>query len=157
MNIGQAAKASGVSAKMIRHYEGIGLIQAADRAMSGYRVYGTREVETLRFIRRARDLNFSTEQIKELLSLWQDRSRASADVKRFALEHVAILEVRMRDLQEMVGTLKHLASHCHGDDRPDCPIISDLSSGQVAAARPEQRRRAGPTAHLGRMMPSHRR
>ena len=79
MDIGQPAKASGVSAKMIRHYEGIGLIQVADRTMSGYRVYGTREVETFRFIRRARDLNFSTEQIKELLSLWQDRSRASAD------------------------------------------------------------------------------
>lgn len=142
MNIGQAAKASGVSAKMIRHYEGSGLIQAADRAMSGYRDYGTREVETLRFIRRARDLNFSTEQIKELLSLWQDRSRASADVKRFALEHVAILEMRMRDLQEMVGTLKHPASHCHG--RPACPIISDLSSGQVAPARPKHKRRGGP-------------
>lgn len=156
MNIGQAAKASGVSAKMIRHYEGIGLIQAADRAMSGYRVYGTREVETLRFIRRARDLNFSTEQIKELLALWQDRSRASADVKKFSLEHVAILEVRMRDLQEMVGALKHLASHCHGDDRPDCPIISDLSSGQ-APARPKQNRRAGPTAHLGHVIPNRRR
>jgi Cu(I)-responsive transcriptional regulator len=157
MNIGQAAKASGVSAKMIRHYEGIGLIQAADRAMSGYRVYGTREVETLRFIRRARDLNFSTEQIKELLALWQDRSRTSADVKRFALEHVAILEERMRDLQEMVGTLRHLASHCQGDDRPDCPIISDLSSGTAAPERPEQKRRAGSPAHLGHLMPTHRR
>jgi Cu(I)-responsive transcriptional regulator len=157
MNIGQAAKASGVSAKMIRHYEEIGLIQAADRAMSGYRVYGTTEVGTLRFIRRARDLNFSTEQIKELLALWQDRSRASADVKRFALEHIAILEDRMRDLEDMVGTLRHLASHCHGDDRPDCPIISDFSSGTAAPERPEQKRRAGSPAYHGHMMPTHRR
>jgi MerR family transcriptional regulator, copper efflux regulator len=138
MNIGQASKASGVSAKMIRHYESIGLIDAADRTDSGYRIYGPSEIARLRFIRRARDLNFSTEQIKDLLALWQDRSRASADVKRLALKHVAHLEARMRELQEMAGTLRHLARHCHGDARPDCPIIEELSRGRTAA-EPKQK------------------
>jgi len=146
MNIGQAAKASGVSAKMIRHYESIGLIAPADRTGSGYRVYEKNDVATLRFIRRARDLNFSTEQIKELLALWQDRDRASADVKRLALAHAAALEARMRELQEMAGTLKHLAKNCHGDGRPECPIIEELAQaaepGPAAAGKPA--RRAGP-------------
>jgi MerR family copper efflux transcriptional regulator len=128
MNIGQAAKASGVSAKMIRYYETIGLIAPAERAVSGYRVYTADEVSTLRFIRRARDLNFSVEQIKDLLGLWVDRNRASADVKRLALRHVEELETRMRQLQEMATTLRDLADHCHGDDRPDCPIIRDLAA-----------------------------
>lgn len=128
MNIGEAAKASGVSAKMIRYYETIGLIVPAERAVSGYRVYSAAEVSTLRFIRRARDLNFSVEQIKDLLGLWVDRNRASADVKRLALKHVEELETRMRQLQEMATTLRDLADHCHGDDRPDCPIIRDLAS-----------------------------
>ncbi|PSH65542.1 Cu(I)-responsive transcriptional regulator [Phyllobacterium brassicacearum] len=127
MNIGEAAAASGVSAKMIRHYESIGLIKSADRTGSGYRVYSGNDLETLRFVRRGRDLGFSIEQIRQLLALWRDRSRASSDVKRIALEHVAELEAKMRQLREMANTLRHLATHCHGDDRPDCPIIQDLA------------------------------
>ena len=119
MNIGEAAKASGVSAKMIRHYEAIGLIPPPPRSDAGYRVYGEQEIHTLRFIRRARDLGFSIKHISRLLALWQDRSRASADVKRLALSHVEELERKARDLQEMAATLKHLARNCHGDSRPD--------------------------------------
>jgi Cu(I)-responsive transcriptional regulator len=129
MNIGQAAAASGISAKMIRYYESIGLTAAPSRTGSGYRVYSDSEVHTLRFIRRARDLGFSIEQMRELLALWRDRSRASGDVKRIAMEHVAELERKARALQQMADTLHHLADHCHGDDRPDCPIIEELGAG----------------------------
>ncbi|AEE67057.1 merR family transcriptional regulator [Bordetella pertussis] len=128
MNIGDAAQASGISAKMIRYYESIGLIGPAARTESGYRVYGDAELHTLRFVRRARDLGFSVEQMNELLALWRDRSRASADVKRIALEHVATLERKADELRQMADTLKHLAHHCHGDTRPDCPIIEELSN-----------------------------
>ncbi|AXA89777.1 Cu(I)-responsive transcriptional regulator [Massilia sp. YMA4] len=128
MNIGQAATASGVSAKMIRYYESIGLLPAAARTESGYRVYGERELHVLRFIRRARKLGFSLERIAELLSLWRDDSRASADVKRIALAHVTELEERIRELTEMRDTLATLAACCHGDDRPDCPILQTLGS-----------------------------
>ena len=131
MNIGQAATASGVTAKMIRYYESIGLVPAAQRTDSGYRVYGEREVHTLRFIRRARKLGFSLERIAELLSLWQDGSRASADVKRIALDHVAELEERIRELTEMRDTIATLAACCHGDDRPDCPILQGIAQGTV--------------------------
>jgi Cu(I)-responsive transcriptional regulator len=123
MNIGQAAKSSGISAKMIRYYEGIGLIGPAVRTDSGYRVYSEHDLHTLRFVRRARDLGFSVEQMNELLALWKDRSRASADVKRIALEHVQELERKAEALRDMAATLKHLAQHCHGADRPDCPIL----------------------------------
>lgn len=126
MNIGQAAKESGISAKMIRYYESIGLIGPATRTDSGYRVYSDHDVHTLRFVRRARDLGFSVEQMNELLALWQDRSRASADVKRIALEHIEELERKAEALREMAATLKHLAQHCHGDERPDCPILENL-------------------------------
>ena len=126
MNIGQAAEASGVSAKMIRYYESIGLIPKTVRTAAGYRVYSDNDVNTLGFIRRARDLGFSVEQISELVALWRDRHRASTDVKRIALEHVEILERKTRELQEMAATLKHLADHCHGDGRPECPIIEGL-------------------------------
>ncbi|WP_152048863.1 Cu(I)-responsive transcriptional regulator [Aureimonas psammosilenae] len=146
MNIGEAAQVSGVSAKMIRHYEGIGLIQPADRAESGYRVYSASDVSTLRFIRRARDLNFSMEKIGQLLALWRDRGRASADVKRIAMEHVEMLEARMRELEEMAGTLRHLARNCHGDGRPDCPIIGSLADGAVAAEPKARSRRSSPNA-----------
>ena len=129
MNIGQAAEASGVSAKMIRYYESIGLIPKTLRTEAGYRVYSDNDVHTLGFIRRARDLGFSVEQISELVTLWRDRQRASTDVKRIALEHVEILERKARELQEMAATLKHLADHCHGDSRPECPIIEGLQSG----------------------------
>lgn len=128
MNIGQAATASGISAKMIRHYETIGLIEAADRTSSGYRVYTQRDVETLRFIRSSRDLGFSVDQIKALLALWRDRNRASSDVKKVALVHVEELEAKMKQLQNMADTLRHLAHNCHGDDRPDCPIIHELAN-----------------------------
>lgn len=127
MNIGQAAAASGVSAKMIRYYESIGLIAAPARTESGYRVYASYEVHTLRFVRRTRMLGFSIEEARELLALWRDRGRASADVKRVALQHVRDLEAKIAELQAMAGTLRHLAKTCHGDGRPDCPILEDLA------------------------------
>jgi Cu(I)-responsive transcriptional regulator len=129
MNIGEAGKASGVSAKMIRYYEQIGLIAPAHRTGSSYRVYAENDVHTLRFIRRARDLGFSVEQMKVLLALWRDRSRASADVKAIALDHIAELERKAAAIAEMTGTLRHLVRNCHGDDRPDCPIIEGFASG----------------------------
>jgi Cu(I)-responsive transcriptional regulator len=129
MNIGEAAAASGVSAKMIRYYEQVGLIAAPSRTMAGYRVYAEADIHALRFIRRARDLGFTVEQIGELMQLWRDRSRASADVKRIALEHVGVLEAKMREIEEMAQALKHLARTCHGDARPDCPIIENLAEG----------------------------
>lgn len=127
MNIGQAAQATGISAKMIRYYESIGLINPALRTDAGYRIYGDNDLHTLRFIRRARDLGFSVEQMHELLALWRDRSRASSDVKRIAMEHVQELERKAEALRQMADTLKHLAQHCQGDGRPDCPIIESLS------------------------------
>lgn len=133
MNIGEAAAASGVSAKMIRYYESIGLITGVSRTEAGYRVYSGDDVHTLRFIRRARDLGFSVEQMGNLLALWSDRSRASADVKRIAIEHVNELERKMREIRDMAKTLRHLADHCQGDGRPHCPIIEDLSEGHDAA------------------------
>jgi len=111
---------------MIRYYESIGLIGPATRTDSGYRVYTDQDLHTLRFVRRARDLGFSVEQMNELLALWKDRSRASADVKRIALEHVEELERKAEALRDMAATLKHLAQHCHGDDRPNCPILENL-------------------------------
>jgi MerR family copper efflux transcriptional regulator len=141
MNIGEAAAASGVSAKMIRHYESIGLINAALRTGSGYRVYSESETHTLRFIRRARDLGFSIDEMRELLALWRDRDRASGDVKRIALEQVEALEAKMLELQAMASTLRHLAENCHGDDRPDCPIIRDLAAGGAGAERPAMLRK----------------
>lgn len=131
MNIGQAAARSGVSAKMIRYYEQIGLIPKALRSDAGYRHYGPPDVHSLRFIRRARDLGFSVEQISVLLALWQDRDRASADVKTMALLHVTRLNAKIAELQAMAQTLGHLAGHCHGNDRPDCPILADLAEPGV--------------------------
>src|SRR5262245_13221077 len=127
MNIGEAAAAASVSAKMIRHYEDIGLLKKVARTMSNYRVYSETDVHTLRFIRRARSLGFSMEAIRELLALWQNKSRPSASVKRIAGEHVADLERRIGEMQSMVSTLKHLTRNCHGDNRPDCPILDDLA------------------------------
>jgi len=129
MNIGEAAKASGVSAKMIRYYEATGLIPAAGRTGSGYRVYSDTEVQMLRFIRRSRDLGFPVEKIEELLALWRDRSRHSADVKRLAQEQIDGLERKISEMQAMKETLQHLADACCGDMRPDCPILVDLGSG----------------------------
>ena len=129
MNIGEAAVATGISAKMIRYYEETGLIRPALRSGSGYRVYAANDIQTLRFVRRARDLGFTVKQIEGLLTLWRDRSRASFDVKRIATDHIADLQKKMRELQEMVTTLEHLAHNCHGDHRPDCPILTSLSEG----------------------------
>jgi MerR family copper efflux transcriptional regulator len=130
MNIGEAGKASGVSAKMIRYYEQIGLLAPAHRTVSGYRVYADSDVHTLRFISRARDLGFSVEQMRDLLALWRDRSRASADVKAIAMKQVASLEEKAKALQAMSATLRHLAANCHGDRRPDCPILDDFAEGE---------------------------
>jgi Cu(I)-responsive transcriptional regulator len=132
MNIGEAARQSGVSAKMIRHYEALRLISPATRTAAGYRVYDEREVHTLRFIRRARDLGFSMKEIAQLLGLWQNRRRASGDVQRIARAHMAALDQKIRELESMRGTLERLVRSCHGDQRPDCPILEDLA----AAAAP---------------------
>jgi Cu(I)-responsive transcriptional regulator len=140
MNIGQAAKTSGVSAKMIRYYESIGLIHPAARSDAGYRHFGDIEIHTLRFIRRSRDLGFTVEQISELLALWQDRSRKSADVKKMAMNHVAALRQKIDKLESMVVTLTKLASCCHGDERPDCPILEDLSAVSRDADDNEEKR-----------------
>ena len=134
MNIGQAAAGSGVSAKMIRYYESIGLIDAGSRTASGYRVYGQADLHILRFIRRARDLGFSLPRIAELMALWRDRNRASAEVKRLAEEHIAELQRKARELNDMAATLEKLAQSCHGDDRPECPILEDLA-GPAAPAK----------------------
>lgn len=147
MNIGAAARASGVSAKMIRYYEETGLIPPARRSPSGYRVYSDQDVHMLRFIRRARDLGFSVEGIDELLGLWRDQSRQSADVKRLAMAHVAALRRKIADLEDMASTLEALANACHGNDRPDCPILSELEApGNRApsAQRPHVSKRFGP-------------
>ena len=129
MNIGDAAKASGVSAKMIRYYESTGLIPVAGRTDAGYRVYSDIEVQMLRFIRRSRDLGFPVEKIEELLALWRDRSRQSADVKRLAQEQIDGLERKIAEMQAMKDTLQHLSDACCGDHRPDCPILADLGNG----------------------------
>lgn len=126
MQIGELAAASGVSAKMIRHYESIGLLPRPARRDSGYRDYGPADLHRLKFVRRAKDLGFSVEQMRELLRLWADRSRASAEVKSLALAHVADLEHRAQALAEVACALRDLADACHGDDRPDCPIIHEL-------------------------------
>lgn len=132
MNIGEAARRSGVSAKMIRYYESIGLIEAPPRTQAQYRVYEADDVHTLRFVRRSRNLGFSLDETRALLALWRDKSRASADVKQLAMSHVRDLEAKAAELQAMADTLRHLAEHCHGDGRPDCPILSDLAAAPAA-------------------------
>lgn len=130
MNIGQASKASGVSAKMIRYYEQTGLIPKADRKYSGYRDYSSTDVHMLRFIRRARDLGFSVAEISDLLGLWRDETRQSAEVKRLAQGHIAELESKIKGLQDMAKTLTMLVNSCQGDHRPHCPILQRLESDQ---------------------------
>ena len=135
MNIGEAARVSGVSAKLIRYYESIGLIPEADRTASGYRVYTAQEVRILRFVKRARMLGFSIERIQALVGLWRDKRRASAEVKRIALEHVDELEAKIAQMRAMADTLRELADACHGDDRPDCPILRDLEDAGSACCK----------------------
>jgi Cu(I)-responsive transcriptional regulator len=125
-NIGEAAKRSGVSAKMVRHYESLGLLPTVARTDAGYRLYGDREVHTLRFIRRARDLGFSMAEIAQLLKLWQNRRRTSADVRRIASKHIEELTQKLAEMEAMRRTLQHLVHCCAGDDRPDCPILEEL-------------------------------
>ncbi|WP_144187129.1 Cu(I)-responsive transcriptional regulator [Elioraea rosea] len=131
MNIGEAGKASSVSVKMIRHYEANGLLPAAPRTESGYRVYRPDDVHALRFIRNARDLGFPLAEIEELPSLWRDRARASAEVKRLAMAHVAAIEDKAKALHAMANTLRQLATACHGDHRPDCPILEGISGEET--------------------------
>jgi MerR family copper efflux transcriptional regulator len=128
-HIGEAARRAAVSAKMVRHYEQLGLLPSVPRTEAGYRRYGAREVHTLRFIRRARELGFGIEEIRTLLALWQDRGRSSREVKRVALAHAADLQRRIDELQAMQRTLSTLAACCHGDQRADCPILDDLEAG----------------------------
>jgi len=141
MNIGQTAKASGVSVKMIRYYESVGLLPKVARTSSGYRDYGASDIHMLRFIRRARDLGFSLAQIHDLLDLWRDRSRKCADVKRVAQQHMNDLQRRIDALQQMTDTLQVLVTCCTGDDRPDCPILAGLENPEsptvMAHTRPE--------------------
>lgn len=137
MNIGQAASATGVSAKLIRYYESIALIPPSARRESGYRDYARDDVHRLAFIKRARRLGFSIDQIRELLRLWSDHERSNAEVKAIALAHMGELERRARELQEMTEALAHLASACDGDGRPHCPIIEGLESGEIGAAAPD--------------------
>lgn len=136
MNIGEAAKASGVSAKMIRHYESVGLFPEAHRTDSGYRQYADKEVSTLRFIRQSRDLGFSIEQIRELLGLWQNRRRPSRQVKALAQAHIQELDEKLQELQRMKATLEHLVHCSSGDDRPDCPIIDNLADESPVRGSP---------------------
>lgn len=131
MNIGQAAKASGISEKMIRYYESIGLIPPVHRTEARYRTFSEKDIHALRFIARARSLGFSVEQMSNLLALWQDRHRASSDVKAVALAHIEELDGKIKKLQAMRETLEHLVKHCHGDARPDCPILGDLAAESV--------------------------
>lgn len=139
MNISAAAERSGVSAKMIRYYESIGLIRSADRRDNNYRDYGDSEVAMLQFVRRTRDLGFSLEEVRALLALWQDRKRSSREVRRLAAKHLSDLETKLAEMRAVARALKRLVDTCHGDDRPDCPILDDLSA---PPARPKRARQA---------------
>ncbi len=150
MNIGAAAQASGVSAKMIRYYERIGLIAPAGRSEAGYRRYREADVHTLRFIRRARDFGFPIEDIMRLLALWHDRARSSADVREVAQHHAAELRQKIAAMTDMLRALEHLVAHCHGDGRPDCPILDELTGAHEA---PVQRKTGDDGDRPGRRTP----
>lgn len=150
LNIGQAAAASGVSAKMIRHYEEVGLLPAAQRTDSGYRQYAEADVQTLRFIRHSRDLGFSLPEIARLVGLWQDRSRSSREVKALARTHIRELEEKAQELLAMKAALEHLVNGCRGDERPECPIVDTLAAESGVLPRPG---RAGGTASNARLRP----
>lgn len=157
MNIGEAAKASGVSAKMIRHYEEVGLLPAAERSESGYRQYRDADVHTLRFIRHARDLGFAIPVIGELVGLWQNRRRSSRVVKAVAQAHIADLEQKAKDILAMKATLEHLVHCCNGDDRPDCPIIDQLASSVEDTGRPQGTKGAVKRSRNGGVAEGHHR
>lgn len=141
MNIGQASDESGVSAKMIRYYESVGLLPAAARRANGYRDYDGQDVAVLQFVRRTRDLGFSLEEVSALLALWSDKKRPSREVKRLAERHISDLEQRIRDMRAVMKTLRQLASHCHGDDRSECPILDDLAKPNATATASRRRSR----------------
>ena len=130
-SIGEAAELSGISAKMIRYYESMGLMPEPSRTQAGYRKYEENDIHNLRFILRARDLGFSVKQIRELLDLWRDRDRASSEVKALASGHLVELRRKLREMEMIVDTLQHLVKNCHGDDRPDCPILGELGRDQL--------------------------
>lgn len=140
MNIGQAATASSVTAKLIRYYDEIGLVKPASRTDSNYREYDQRQINELRFIKRGRSLGFSMEEITQLLSLWRDRGRPSSEVKAITDRHLTDLHARIAEMQGMAATLRHLSHCCAGDDRPDCPILTDLTGGQEPGPAPPKRR-----------------
>lgn len=140
MNIGQASEMSGVSAKMIRYYESVGMLPSAARRPNGYRDYGDKDVAVLQFVRRTRDLGFSLDEVSTLLALWSDKKRSSREVKKLAEKHVADLERRVREMRAVMKTLRGLAQNCHGDDRSECPIIDDLATPPKARTRPGKRR-----------------
>lgn len=152
MNIGQAARKSGVPAKTIRYYESVGLIDPAERTFAGYRVYGEREVQILRFVQRARSLGFSVRQVSELMALWQDRQRSSSQVKAVARHHLSEIELKIAELTDMRDTLVELMEKCHGDERPECPILKELEKGKLEGAGPTGSKTTGPgfTRHQGR-------
>lgn len=131
MNIGEAARISGVNAKLIRHYEELGIIPKASRSESGYRTYAEADVHILSFVRRARHLGFSMKEIKKLVGLWRNKTRASSEVKALSLKHIEEMEKKIQELQDMVKTLRHLSKNCHGDGRPDCPILNDLARQEM--------------------------
>lgn len=139
MNIGTAAEQSGVPAKTIRYYESVGLIEPADRTAAGYRVYARHDVETLRFVQRARGLGFSVEEVGSLLALWRDRSRSSAEVKALARRRLGHIDRKIAELADMRATLLHLMEHCHGDERPECPILQGLAGQGLAGQDPAGR------------------
>lgn len=157
MQIGQAARASGVSAKMLRYYESIGLLGKAGRTEAGYWIYSEADVGTLRFVHRVRDLGLPLDRIKLLIGLWQDEDRASADVKRIATEHVAELRAKIRELTRMCEALEGMAAACHGDHWPECPILDEIAEGTqgiaapAASAKKQQPRREAPGAAAHRV------
>jgi Cu(I)-responsive transcriptional regulator len=163
MNIGKAAQRSGVTPKSIRYYESVGLIERVARGQNGYRDYDDADIETLRFVHRGRGLGFSMEEVARLLSLWEDRTRASADVKRMTLAHIADIERKIGELEAMRSALSHLAEHCHGDDRPECPILDDLAghrhgghagSGHSGHGHRRRPRRSGKLGSLASLLQS---
>ncbi|SDF71066.1 MerR family transcriptional regulator, copper efflux regulator [Limimonas halophila] len=147
MHIGEAAKRSGVPAKTIRYYETIGLIAPTRRTAAGYRIYDDQAVHTLQFIQRARSLGFPVKQVGELLGLWRDRDRKSADVKALARAQIEEIDRRIAELREMRGTLEHLAARCHGDERPECPILADLAGESAGGDDGDRAEPAGARHH----------